>query len=171
MNLSDLWLTAFYLLWILNWGLSLIYIFILSIQSFIEEFLRFITGDTWSWSSNATQQTTAGAQGSRRCWGSGVTVHADASCDARCAQEEVSAALVQHLRMKRMQSKKSLFSYNLWSSTRRQSWWFVGFHRTFRHEIIESWRFHKLSRATLKHEKNNLKLTFHLILRQDNGAP
>lgn len=31
------------------------------------------------------------------------------SCDARCAQEEVSAALVQHLRMKRMLSKKSLF--------------------------------------------------------------
>lgn len=57
--------------------------------------------------------------------------------------------------------KKSLLSDNRWSSMQRQSRCrLVGFLRTFRCEI-----------ATLKHEKNNLKLTFHLILRQDNGAP
>lgn len=69
-------------------------------------------------------------------FGTGATVHADAAEEEEEEAEEVRAASLQHLRMQTLATlSKSLFFFSKFcSGVQQQS--FLGFHRTFRCELI-----------------------------------
>lgn len=70
-------------------------------------------------------------------FGTGATVHADAAEEEEEEAEEVRAASLQHLRMRTLATlSKSLgvFFPKFCSGVQQQS--FLGFHRTFRCELI-----------------------------------